>query len=153
VTLEGTEIPAVLPDRPTVMLPDGCDIFTVQVVLEPATGFVVRHDTDESAGVAHKLSVAVCDEPPSVAVIVAVRVRVIVPMPALNVAVVAPCGTTRVAGMETSRDEEPSDTVLLLGAAWDRVTVHELVASDMSPLEAHTSELTNTGAERDIGAV
>jgi len=152
-TVAGTVTPGALLERATVTSPAALDIVTVQVVLVPAVGFVVRHPSDDTAGVDHSVRVADCDDVPRVAVTVALVSAGMPPMPALNVPVELPALITIEAGTVTTADDDPRVTVVLLAADCDSVAVHELVAPDMAPDGVHTSDVTTTAALKEMDAV
>ena len=57
VTLAGTLKPEAPGERTTARFAAAWDMVMVQVIAEPATGWVEEHARDERAGVAYKLKV------------------------------------------------------------------------------------------------
>ena len=87
---------------------------------------------------------------PKVAVTVAAESAVTLPTTALKTLVVLPDNTTILPGTVSKVELEVSPTVVSMGTGCDRVTVQELVASDIPPLGLQTSAVIIGGATSEI---
>ena len=132
------------------MLPAAFERTTTQVVPVPAGTLVGLQLKEDNVGVDHSVKVALCDDVPRVAVTVPLVSAEIVPIVALKAFVVLPALITTLAGTVISVDVELNGIVVLATGACVRVTVQLLVAPDITPVGLHTTELTSTGAFREI---
>lgn len=153
VTVGGTVTPVLLLPTLTTMLPAAFERVTTQVVPVPADTLVGLQFKEDNTGVDHSVKVALCEDVPRVALTVPPLSAEMAPIVALKAFVVLPAPITTLAGTVISAEVELNAIVVLATGACERVTVQLLVAPDMTPVGLHTSELTSTGAVREIVAV
>jgi hypothetical protein len=75
---------------------------------------------------------------------------VMLPILALKLMVAFPAAMTMLGGTVIKADVELNVIVVLAGGGCDSVAVHELVASDITPLGLQINDVTSTGAIREI---
>ena len=106
-------------------------------------------------GPAVAATIAVVDEDPTTAVSVTGCVLVKELVLAVNVAVVAFAATVTVAGTASTVDalSDSDTTVPPEGAAFESVTVHKMLALEANVAGPHCSDVTRTGANKEIVVV
>jgi hypothetical protein len=106
-------------------------------------------------GPAVAVTVAVADEDPTTAVSVTGWEFVRELVPAVNVAVVALAATVTVAGTASTAGtlSDSATTVPPEGAAFESVTVHDVLALEATVVGTHCSDVTRIGASKEIVAV
>jgi hypothetical protein len=141
VTLAGTTTAGLSVARLTRIAPAVLDKFTTHVVLPPMASFATAQLSEESVGVDQSARLADLDEAPSVLVITAVVSAAILPIEALNVLLVLPAGTITFAGTVARTELELIVMLVFVALAYDKATVQEMVAPDMTPAGVHANEL------------
>ena len=91
-----------------MIAPADLESVTVQVLLLPTVIAAGLQASEVIVGVDHRVRVAVCDEVPSVAVIIPDASAVMVPLVAVNAAVLLPAETITPPGTVTRPELEPS---------------------------------------------
>jgi hypothetical protein len=140
---------------PTVRLPAGFDMTTVQLLVAPTAIEVGVQVRDERLGVDQSITVTFCEEAPRVALTTACVFERIVPAVAVALADAFPARTVSVAGIGSREELEFSKTVVFAETAWDSVIEQVTLAPDITPVGLQTTPETSTGtgAKRLMAAV
>jgi hypothetical protein len=150
VTEAGTKSAGLLLERSTLTFPAGLDMVAVQVVPPPPVTLVVAQESEDKAGVDHRVKLADWEEAPIVAVTEPAASAAMLPIVALKVAEVVPGCTGMLAGTVINGEVDVSARVVPFGAGCDTVAVQELIAPDIAPLGLQARDVTKTGALRGI---
>ena len=144
VTVVGTLVAALLVESAMPMFPATFEMLTTQAALDPAVIVAQGQLSESSAGVDHRVNLAVAEDAPSVAVRVPVVSARMLPIEEVKLPVELPAAMVTLAGTEASAEEELRATLVLLAGACDRVTVQTVPAPDISPVTIQDSDLTVT---------
>jgi len=149
ITAAGTITPVLLDDMEMLMLPAALDNMITQTVPVPPTSAAGEHDIEKRVGVDHSVRLAVVEEPPRLAVSVAVVSAVIVPAVAISVPVALPAATETVPGTVASVEDELIVTLVFDATAPLKVTVHMVAPPLIRPVRLQVRDF-NAGARLSV---
>ena len=132
----------MLVDKLTAKLPADLETVTEQVVADPGASLEERQLTEERAGAAHNVRLALCDEAPQAACTVVMVSDETSPTVAEKVAAEFPLETVTVAGTEIALDGELTLTTAFDAAGCESCTVHEVVPPDITPFGLQLRRVT-----------
>jgi hypothetical protein len=132
-------------ERPMARLPATFDSNNVQLLAAPTAILVGVHVSDDGLGVAHRGTVAFCEDAPRVAVTTAWVFVKTVPAVAVTFPVALPAEIVTVAGIDSRDELELIETVVPAETGCERVIEQVVPTPDITPVGLQVTPDTRTG--------